>query len=326
MNDTSPAYLEAEIGGQNRRFELVNDRVLRIGRSDKNNVVIDDDLTSRQHAILQRSADESYFCITDLGSSNGTYVNGTRVWSPVILRPGDRIRIGNQEFRFQQDIHVEPPSVEVSSELRSTNILLTPSFVTVLVADVRDFTGLGRRIDASKLSRVSGMLFRKAGKLLHERGAWAQKYMGDAIMAVWLHEKGTLEVHDLIAIFDGLLQLTGVAAGLQAQFKLDSPILVGACINSGWASIGNVGSVASSDYTALGDVVNKTFRLESATKEMSCDLALGQETYDFLAVSIEVATLFQSCTVKLKGYEDPATVYASHLSALPTVLEALRQS
>src|SRR5215813_5978318 len=100
---SSPAYLEATLDGQVRQFPLTSDRVLRIGRSDKNDVVLVDDLASRNHAMLQQSGD-GLFYLTDLGSSNGTTVNGARVSAPVILKPGDRIRIGTHEFVFYQDV------------------------------------------------------------------------------------------------------------------------------------------------------------------------------------------------------------------------------
>jgi adenylate cyclase len=324
MSDVlSATYLEGEIDGQLSRFTLADDRTFRIGRSDKNNVVLTDDLASRNHAMLQRS-DEGQFYITDLGSSNGTFVNGGRISAPVVLRHGDKIRIGSHEFAFHQESAVEPPPVEQPDELQSTNILFAQSLITVLVADIRDFTGLGRRLEASKLSSLTGTLFREGGRVLQERGAWAQKYIGDAVMAVWLHKKRAPEMRELLNVFEGLSRLTEIAAGLQSQFGLDTPIRLGAGINTGWASVGNVGSMASSDYTALGDVVNKTFRLESATKEIPCDLALGQGTYDVLAGLSGVESLFKACAVKLKGYDEPATAYGANASSIPAVLEALK--
>ena len=326
MNDVAPAaYLEAEIDKQVRRFPLARDHTFQIGRSEKSNIVLNDDVTSRHHAMLQCS-DDGRFYITDLGSSNGTFVNGARASTPLILQSGDKICIGNQEFTFHQDGVAEPPPPDRPDVLKSTNVLFAQSFITVLVMDVRDFTGLAQRIDASKLLLITKTLFREAGKVLQERGAWAQKYIGDAVMAVWLHKKRPPEVHELISIFDSVAQLSGIAQGLQNRFELDLPIQMGAGINTGWASVGNIGSIASADYTALGEVVNKAFRLESATKQLSCDLVLGQETFDFLDSAIETATLFQTHSVMLKGYEKPASAYASHLSVLTAILEQLRQS
>ena len=68
------AFLETVIKEENRQFPLADDRICRIGRSDKNTIVVDDDLASRNHAMLQR-AETGEFYLTDLGSSNGTLVN-----------------------------------------------------------------------------------------------------------------------------------------------------------------------------------------------------------------------------------------------------------
>jgi adenylate cyclase len=325
MSEFPAAYLEVEINGEVRQFPVTGDRILRIGRSSKNDVVLNEDPVSRTHAMLQCS-DRGLCYITDCGSRNGTLVNGTRLTAPMALRPGDQIRIGNYQFTFHQEAAAEHSSVESVEKQPSTNVVFALSLITVLVVDIRDFTGLAQRVEASKLSEVTGTLFREAGQALQERGAWAQKYIGDAVMALWLHKKSAPEPTELAAIFDGLSCLTQIASGLQQQFHLGTPIRIGAGINSGWASVGNVGSIASADYTALGDVVNMTFRLESATKEMACDLALGQGAYEFLASFMDARHLFQKRVVNLKGYAEPATVYGAQLPSLPAVLEALQRA
>ena len=323
MSDVvSAAYLEVLIDGERRQFPLAGDTLFRIGRSENNNVVIDDDVASRHHAMLQRS-EGGFFYITDL-STNGTLVNGARISVPVLLQPGDLITIGSHEFSFFQDTSVTAAG-EATSGLQATNIFFAQKLITVLVADIRDFTGLARRIEPNKLSQLTGTLFRQTGKELQECGAWAQKYIGDAVMAVWLHKNREAEPGELLPVFESLSKLAAIAAGLQDHFDLDAPVSFGTGINTGWASVGNVGSLASSDYTAMGDVVNKAFRLESATRELGCDLALGQETYNLLASSIGAARLFGECSVTLKGYDEPATVYTAPMTCLSPVLAGLKE-
>jgi adenylate cyclase len=317
-------YLEAEIGGELRQFALADNDMFRIGRSDKNEVVIADELASRQHAMLQRS-EEGMVYLTDLGSSNGTFVNGARVSTPVILRSGDLISIGNHEFRFHQEV-VQPPPAEEPDQLRATNLFFKETLITVLVVDICDFTRLSQRIDAAKLSKLMGTFFREGGKVLEQRGAFAQKYIGDAIMAIWLHKKRAPEREELYAIFDGLSQLVAITAGLQQQFELQTPISIGAGINTGWASVGNVGSIALSNYTALGDVVNKTFRLESSTRQCSYELMLGPDTYKRLADTFDTSMLFEFCSMFLKGYDEPVTAYGADFSSLSSVLEGLTRT
>jgi adenylate cyclase len=272
--------------------------------------------------MLQCSSEDSVY-ITDCGSSNGTFVNGLRIVAPQELHPGDQIRIGNQLLTFRRHASFTAKAVEAADELQPTNVVFLPSLITVLVADIRGFTQLAQQIDAGKLSQITSTLFREAGKVLQERGAWTQKYIGDAVMAVWRHEKDAPELRELAAIFDAQLRLASIAASLQARFELDAPIRLGAGINTGWASVGNVGSTASSDHTASGDVVNKAFRLETATKELGCDIAIGQCTYEFLAGNPSVDKYLRNCTLQLKGYEISATVYAATLSSLSGLLQAL---
>jgi pSer/pThr/pTyr-binding forkhead associated (FHA) protein len=73
---------------------------VRLGRNRSNSMVFLDKKVSRYHAKLI-PIDETYV-ITDLGSSNGTYVNGVRIGQPVRLNTGDLIRIGDSELEFYQ--------------------------------------------------------------------------------------------------------------------------------------------------------------------------------------------------------------------------------
>src|SRR5207302_4522348 len=134
---------------------------------------------------------------------------------------GGRIIIGNHEFTFFQESIGPNTTAEKTEELQSTNILFAENLITVLVADIRDFTGLARRVEAGKLSQLTGTFFREAGKILKERGAWEQKYIGDAVMAVWLHKKREPEPRELLAVFDGICKLSKIAGGLQKQFGLE---------------------------------------------------------------------------------------------------------
>jgi hypothetical protein len=71
-----------------------------IGKSEENDIVLADDPTaSRLHAMLEPFP--AGWCVTDLGSSNGTWVNGDRVWGSHRLRHGDEVRIGQTRLVFR---------------------------------------------------------------------------------------------------------------------------------------------------------------------------------------------------------------------------------
>src|SRR6185436_16982756 len=71
-----------------------------IGRSATNNVVLPDDRVSRRHAMVHAQG-ENDFWVIDLGSSNGTYVNGRRIPQPSRLADKDRLEIGGHTFTFR---------------------------------------------------------------------------------------------------------------------------------------------------------------------------------------------------------------------------------
>jgi hypothetical protein len=73
---------------------------LVIGRADNSEITIEDSFASGRHARLYDR--EGVVYIEDLNSTNGTYVNGRRLGAQQVLRPQDRIRIGDTEFRFEQ--------------------------------------------------------------------------------------------------------------------------------------------------------------------------------------------------------------------------------
>lgn len=91
--DTKPAsYLMFN----NRKVDLV--AKITIGRESDNDVVVDNKLASRHHAVIQKIKD-AYF-LKDVGSTNGTYVNAVKIPTDkyVKLNPNDVITIGNMRL------------------------------------------------------------------------------------------------------------------------------------------------------------------------------------------------------------------------------------
>jgi len=316
--DPQTAWLELDESEGPRRFPLRPDRPCRIGRSETGNVVLVDDLVSRNHAIVQ-CLDAGSFALVDLGSINGTYIEGRRVSVPTVLKDGDRVTIGRSDLRFHQQAPAIPADLVIPvPELEATNVFYSEKLITVLVIDIRDYTGLAQRIDADTLSQIVGSIFREAGKALQTAGAWAQKYIGDAVMAVWIHEnRGVDPGTEIAAIVRTLLIIVDLVSQLQQRFGLAAPVRIGAGLNSGPASVGNVGSIAASDYTAVGDVVNKAFRLESATKEVHCDLLMGEETRNLLAGQPDLLRVLNEFSLRLKGYDQAATAWGTDFGKLP---------
>ena len=98
----SDAWLVVKTGGgldPGRRFDLFGGA--SIGRSTDADVRIEDRYASQIHLRIY-SRGGSYY-VEDMNSTNGTYVNGARVSTQQLLRPGDVVRIGDTELRFENE-------------------------------------------------------------------------------------------------------------------------------------------------------------------------------------------------------------------------------
>lgn len=102
--------------GPEQEFELAKPSV-SLGRSTTNDITLDDARVSRSHARLDGGAEG--VTLVDLGSSNGTRVNGIRV-ERTTLRPGDTINLGRQHLRYS----VDGPSEEAGLTVIDNNLQL----------------------------------------------------------------------------------------------------------------------------------------------------------------------------------------------------------
>jgi len=317
----SHTYIDVVIKGVDRTFDLTTTPTLSIGRHPQSSVVLGDDpMVSRKHALVQRGSSGEYY-LSDLGSRNGTARNGVPVTSPVPLNDGDSFTIGGHQFVFH---NVADRGAEEEAEQDPTDVLVVEQMITILVLDLRDYTVLARELGESQITELMNALFHRAGELLKGNGSWAQKYIGDAVMAFWVHGEAKGTPPEIGLLFESLVHLEGILDALSDEFELPRPLAFGVGINSGVAVTGNMGSAALSDHTAMGDAVNKAFRLESATKEVGREVVVGEATYELMNPPEEIAALFSTHTVELKGYDHPEVVRALGLDAVSRVAEALR--
>lgn len=304
--------IEGKLDGTLRHFPLEGSSAVTIGRGDHNTIVLANDImASRRHALIQRG-DAGHWYLTDLGSRNGTALNGRPVTAPSRLRDGDTLMVGRHIFTFRD---AEPLPAAATAETpaaaqHATQIQVITRMITVLVLDIRGYTVLSRELGEAGISEIMNRFFHAAGAVLREKGSWAQKYIGDAVMAIWIHDRIQVDPSDLRAVAEAVDELSGVLRDLESEYAPPRPLAFGAGVNSGLAAVGNMGSAGLADHTAMGDAVNKAFRLEAASKELGRDLVVGSATYELMSLPPESRTLFTPFTVQLKGYDEPEKVYA----------------
>ncbi|MCK4414193.1 MAG: SpoIIE family protein phosphatase [Candidatus Eisenbacteria sp.] len=144
----------------------------RIGRGSQNDIVVVDPSVSREHAEVIVEADR--VAIRDLGSSNGTWVNGQRITEEIDLRAGDRLRLGNLELALADDDGSAAggggaaggPPIELQTTFNAPSASLAPHDG---VNTQEKLSWEEARSDIGSRSRIGQMLLRavtEAGQLL----------------------------------------------------------------------------------------------------------------------------------------------------------------
>ena len=179
--------------------------------------------------------------------------------------------------------------------------------VTVMFSDIRGFTTISEKLDAQELALFLNQYLGEMTGIVFEHQGTLDKYIGDAVMAFWgapFEEPG----HAQRACSAALKMMKRVRE-LQKQWEAEGkPHLdIGIGLNTGVASIGNMGSSLRYGYTALGDAVNLSSRLEGLNKDYGTHILAAETTYQ---EAREAGFVFRELDViRVKGKLEPVTLY-----------------
>ncbi len=180
--------------------------------------------------------------------------------------------------------------------------------ITVLFSDIRGFTTMSETTPPEKIVEMLNVHFTYMADIILKHNGTLDKYIGDAIMAFWGAPVPTKDHPEkaVLAAREMIKALKDVNRELKERgFEIDLKVGVG--INTGVATIGNIGSEKKLNYTVVGDTVNLASRLESLTKEFDSPIVLSEYTYERIKDKIHCTILGN---VKVKGREQPVTIYA----------------
>ncbi|MBF0238740.1 MAG: HAMP domain-containing protein [SAR324 cluster bacterium] len=155
--------------------------------------------------------------------------------------------------------------------------------ITILFSDIRSFTTLSERMSPQELLNFLNAYLKRMNAPIHQYGGYVDKFIGDAIMALF----------DLPGDHDSLEAENAIHAAIAMQHELRvynehrsrsgySPVCAGIGIHSGPVIIGTVGSLDRMDSTVLGETVNLASRIESLTKHYGVDILASSNTLRLL--------------------------------------------
>jgi adenylate cyclase len=179
--------------------------------------------------------------------------------------------------------------------------------VTIMFSDIRNFTAISEQLDAQDLAVLLNQYLYDMTRIVFDTQGTLDKYIGDAVMAFWGAPFEESD-HPIRACRAALTMMQRVGE-LREQWRASGrPLLdIGIGVNTGTASVGNMGSQLRYGYTAMGDAVNLSSRLEGLNKEYRTHIVVGPATYE---AARDAGFLFRELDlIQVKGKLRPVTIY-----------------
>jgi adenylate cyclase len=278
------AWLEAADG---RRHPIQGS--CSLGRTAANTIVLESPKVSRRHALIHVQ-NIGEFWLIDFGSSNGTFLNKRRIHQPVRLSHGDQITIGDEVFKFHQP---EKISAEYKTALMQRTLREIENIPCwLLVADIRDFTPLGRSMQSEDLDVLLGAWILTCKEIIESHDGIINKYLGDGFLAYWSDAATTPE--EIAAVVSALKEL-------QQKSVPDFRVVV----HFGPVAIGGIASMG--EESLMGGEVNLIFRLEKLAGSLGEPFGLSETAHTKLRELIPARSLGE---FELKGFEGKRACFA----------------
>jgi class 3 adenylate cyclase len=176
--------------------------------------------------------------------------------------------------------------------------------ITVLFCDIRGFTSWSENLEPAVIVEELNKLLSELSDCVFATGGTLDKFTGDGLMAFWgapvenpMHAFMAAEAaHLMVARLQAFNEQGGT------QFKL------GIGLHTGQAVVGNIGHSDRHDYTAIGDTVNLSARIEAATKEFDASVLISRATFDKIPETSQ--QWFADCgEITVKGRKQPVGVF-----------------
>jgi adenylate cyclase len=175
-----------------------------------------------------------------------------------------------------------PPAVvdEIAADVGKLRLGGEKRDLTVLFSDIRGFTSMSEALAPEELVKLLNVYFTEMTDKVFDHKGSLDKYIGDAIMAVYGAPIAAAE-HPHLACRTALDMIRALDV-LRAQWRRDGlpDIGIGIGINTGPMIVGNMGSVSRFNYTVVGDAVNLASRIESLNKTYGTSILLSEYTYE----------------------------------------------
>ena len=182
--------------------------------------------------------------------------------------------------------------------------------VTVLFSDIRGFTTLSEKLSAHEVVEMLNAYFTVACEPILVQGGTVDKYIGDAVMAVF---GSPVQYPDharraLLAAIGMAKEAESFKRWMRERFPERglNEFGIGVGLHTGEAVIGDIGTPKRKEFTAIGDTVNAASRLEGVTKDLQCVIAASEATIKAAGDGVLTG---KSERLLVKGRAEPILVF-----------------
>ena len=225
-----------------------------------------------------------------------------------ILKQQREIFESQQKRKEMRDVLQRYVSYNVVEELLSAPESLglggTKRKVSILFSDIEGFTSLLSRMEAENVIMLLNEYFTEMTNIIFQFGGMVDKFVGDAIIGIFGAIKP--EQDDSLRAVRCAMAMQKRLRELQEQWKTSGEISINSriAVNTGEVIMGNIGSPKRMDYTAIGDPVNITSRMQAIAE--SGGVVISGNTYEEIK---EMADADFMGNIQLRGRVKPIAVY-----------------
>jgi adenylate cyclase len=178
---------------------------------------------------------------------------------------------------------------------------------TVYFSDIKNFTEISELLPPKEVVTLLNEYFSLAAAEILKRDAMLDKYIGDAVMAIFgapISRTDHASVACLTALQVQLVLQTYYSDSSRAKQRPKFETRIG--LNTGKMVVGNIGSATRLDYTAIGDTVNLASRLEGVNKIFGTHIIISESTFGLASNVVEARELD---FLRVKGKKIPIRIY-----------------
>jgi hypothetical protein len=234
------------------------DRDCSIGRVTGNEIVIPEHRISRRHAVVQRQGNR--FVVVDLGSTNGTFVNDTRIFRPTVLHDADVITVGAQRFLFCQPI---VSAGDADDAFGSTAVVVSKTPCWMLLVAIGPSSGAAGPEWAAKARQAAT-----------RGGGTIKQLTGGSLLVHWRAD---------------VAPVAAVKAVIESLASLPPPKDARLLLHYGLVRVG--AGATPVEENLLGADVTFTYKLETVAAQLGVDFLLSDAAVKSLGLSSSATSM-----------------------------------